>query len=399
MTIFLWSLLFSSGIIFVLTISHLIRLRRAKPYDLAQEFSVAVIIPCKGDGDPNFKDNLLSIIHQEYRGQVRFVFCVESQCDPAMPVLSQLERQFEHVQVCVAGLSTHCAQKTFNILKGMALVGDIDIFLLADADIQPHSTWLQEMVAPFHDPGVGAVTGCFRRVPMTPHFRWGNYLAGLFGACIAAGISNDRLKGLWGGSLALRKSMIDQYHLHERLATEIVDDIVIMHALRQHKIERRYVQSCTLKSYCDMSVQESIEWMVRQLQFSQIYLKDLYIFYHVMALPYVLLILATPFILIQGLMNSDRLAVGSSIGFWVSVMLIGLFLRLGTPANPANIAPGDIQFRLMPWLLVTPIAFIYGVVALLKTHFRVKKGLLTMHWRDIEYRVDVKTGKVIEVIR
>jgi cellulose synthase/poly-beta-1,6-N-acetylglucosamine synthase-like glycosyltransferase len=274
-----------------------------------------------------------------------------------------------------------------------------DIFLFADADIQPHPTWLQEMVAPFRDPQVGAATGCFRRVPATANFRLGNYIAGVFGAGIITGMSDDRLKGLWGGSLAIRQSVVDQLRLRERLATEIVDDIAIMHALHRHKIERRYVPSCTLKSYCNMSASDSIEWLVRQFQFSQIYFKRLYLFYYVFGLPYALSILATPFTFIYGLTSANGLMIGVTAGFWLSIMLVGLLLRLGIPINPLSVSPGDANYRLLLWLMVTPLAFLAGALALLKTIFRVRAGVLTMHWRSIKYKVDVKTGKVLEIIR
>jgi cellulose synthase/poly-beta-1,6-N-acetylglucosamine synthase-like glycosyltransferase len=255
------------------------------------------------------------------------------------------------------------------------------------------------MVAPFNDPQVGAATGCFRRVPVTANFRLGNYIAGLFGAGIITGMSDDRLKGLWGGSLAIRQSVVDKLGLRERLATEIVDDIAIMHALHQHNIERRYVPSCTLKSYCDMSVQDSIEWLVRQFQFSQIYFKRLYLFYYVFGLPYALSILTTPFTFIYGLINANGLIIIASIGFWLAMIIVGLLLRVGIPINPLSISPGDANYRLLPWLLVTPLAFLAGALALLKTLFRVRAGVLTMHWRSIKYKVDVKTGKVLEIIR
>ncbi len=399
MTIFILGTVFSSGVIFILIITHLIQLRLNRVYPPTHEFSVAVIVPCKGDNDPNFGENLVSIICQEYHGPVQFIFCVESQADSALPVLHRLKQQFGHIQVCVAGLATTSAQKTFNILKAMELAEGVDIFLLADADIQPHPTWLQEMVAPFRNHSIGAVTGSFRRVPVNGKFNWGNYLAGLFGASIVAGMSNNRLRALWGGSLAIRRSLVEQLHLRERLATEIVDDIAIMHALHQHKIERRYVPSCTLKSYCDMSARDSVEWLVRQMQFSQIYFKGLYTFFYCFGLPYAASILATPLIFTYGLARMDWVLVGASVSFWLSVMLVGLLLRLGIPINQTNVLPDDPAYRLLPWMLVVPIAFLAGALALLKTLFRVKDGVLTMYWRSIEYRVDVKTGKVLEIIR
>jgi cellulose synthase/poly-beta-1,6-N-acetylglucosamine synthase-like glycosyltransferase len=391
--------LFSSGIIFMLLLGHLIHLHLNKAYRPTHQFPVAVIVPCKGDNDPSFGENLLSIICQHYSGPVQFVFCVESSADSALPVLTKLKQQFGHVKVCIAGLAQQSSQKNLNILRGLDLVGQADILLFADADIQPHPTWLQELVAPFSDPKVGAVTGCFRRVPASAEFRLGNYLAGLFGAGIVTGMSDDRLGGLWGGSLALRRTVVERLGLRERLATEIVDDIAIMHALHQHRVERRYVSSCTLKSYCDMSASASIEWLVRQFQFSQIYFKKLYLFYYIFAVPYALSILTMPLAFIYGLLNGSGLLVAATVGFWLSTLLIGLLLRFGIPINPASVSPHDANYRLLLWLLVTPLAFVAGALALLKTLFRVKGGILTMYWRSIEYRVDVKTGKVLEIIR
>ncbi|MBE7472099.1 MAG: hypothetical protein DPW09_20985 [Anaerolineae bacterium] len=391
--------LFSSGIIFVLLLGHLLQLRLIKPYRPTDQFSVAVIVPCKGDGDPGFGENLLSIICQEYAGPAQFIFCVESSTDSALPVLSRLKRQFAQVEVCVAGLATTSGQKNLNIIKGMEQAGRADIFLFADADIQPHRTWLQEMIAPFAEPQVGAVTGCFRRVPALANFRLGNYLAGLFGAGIVTGMTSDVIAGLWGGSLAIRRSVVEQLGLRERLATEIVDDIAIMHALHQTQMVRRFVPSCTLKSYCDMSASASIEWLVRQFQFSQIYFKKLYFFYYVFGLPYAFSILAAPLAFIYGLASGNGLIIGATVSFWLSVVLVGLLLYQSIPVNPASVSPHDSRYQLIPWLVVTPLAFVAGALALLKTLVRVRRGILTMHWRSIEYKVDVKTGKVLEIIR
>lgn len=399
MMIFFIIALFSSGIIFVLLVGHLIQLRGIKKYPPTTQFSVAVIVPCKGNNDPNFGGNLRGIIQQNYDGPAKFIFCVESQTDSAWPVLCQLAQEFTCVEVCVAGLAARSSQKNHNILCGMHQAGKADIYLLADADIEPHSTWLSEMVAPFQEPAVGAVTGCFRRIPMSREFHLGAYLAGLFGAGIAAGMADNQLGGLWGGSLALRGSVVDQFNLRQRLASEIVDDIALMHAFRQHKLERRFVPSCTLKSYCDMSARDSIEWLVRQFQFTQIYFKGLYLFFYLFGLPYAVSILVTPLLFLYGLVMADPLAISISLTFWLSVMVVGWLLRLGVPINPASISPNDVEYGWLPWLLVTPLAFLGGMLALLKTLWRVRQGILTMYWRSIEYHADVKTGKVLEIIR
>lgn len=399
MLILLWGGLIPIVGLLLLSLAHIIRLQIARPYVPTTQFPVAVIVPCKGNHDPDFENNLLAIIRQDYGNNAQFIFCVESQEDPAFPVLHRLAGEWERVQVCVAGLATHSAQKTHNILKGMECADAVDIFVMADADIQPHPTWLQEIVAPFQDPKVGATTGFFRRVPTTNQFRLGNYLAGMFGAIIITGLSSDLIKGLWGGSMAIRKSLMDRYNLYERLATEIVDDIAMMHALHQHRIGRRFVKSCTLKSYCDMSVQESIEWFIRQIQFSQIYLKWLYSFYFFAAIPYSLTIILMPLALIGGVVAGKSEVALPGLVFTLLLLLSCLLLYLSTPRSKANAHPQDYDYHLIPWILTTPLAYLLGTLALIRTRFRVRRGVLTMQWRNITYRVDVRTGRVLEVIR
>ncbi len=391
-------ILILSGMFLALPGMHLLRLRLTRVYPPTTQFSVAVLVPCKGDDDPDFENNLLNIVQQEYAGHMEVIFCVESEEDSAVPTLRKLAHAYQHVQMCIAGFSTQCAQKTHNILKGMECASDVEIFVIADADIQPHSTWLQELVAPFTDEQVGAATGFFRRVPVVSHFRIGDYLAGFFSSIIMTGISNDSLKSLWGGSLAVRKAVMDEYQLYERFSTEIVDDVALMHALHQHKLTRRYVQSCTLKSYCDMSIRESVEWFVRQIQFLQIYFRTLHAFFLSAIMLYNLVVFGSPFLIAYGVLHGDGVLVGVVALFWVLMMLTGYWLFIGIPGNRQPARDGK-RYRIGYWLLITPLGFFLGGVAMVKTLLRVRGGVLRMRWRSIDYYVDIATGRVMEVIR
>lgn len=392
------------AILFSVTISglvllHLIHMGWAKPTSPTDHFAIGVVVPCKGNDDPNFKENLIGIIQQEYHGSVQFVFAAESELDPAVPTLRELASEFDKVQVCIAGLSTTCAQKIYNIVQGIKYVPQADIYVFADADIQPHPTWLREMVSPFQETQVGATTGFFRRIPVSPRFRWGDYIAGFFSSIIVIGMTNNRVKGLWGGSLGIRKSLFDQYNIPKRLENAIVDDVAIMYLLREHGIERRFVPSCTLRSYTDMSVISSLEWFIRQIQFSQIYLKDLYWLYFLGGVPYSILIALTPLVFGYGLIFNDPRALVGSLLFWAGVMFMSALLYWGIPSNATNADPDRRHYRLWLWTLLAPVACMFSLYALLTTTQRVKGGVLTMLWRGIEYQVDVQTGEVLRIIR
>ncbi len=392
-------ILFYGVLLVGLIVAHFTRLQRARVYPTTAQFAVAVIVPVKGNSDPRFRDNLRRIINQLYDGPVQFVFCVESETDPAVPVLRSLARQFDDVKICVAGLATQSSQKIFNILQGMACISETDIFLIADADIHPHATWLQEMIAPFQDPRISATTGYYRRLPANPQFQLGDYLAGIFNAVLLVLTADNRVQSLWGGSMALRKAIMEKYDLYEYLSTQLVDDLALMQALHQHGLKRHFVAGCILKSYSEMSLGDSIEWLARQFQYIQIYFKGLYWLLVLAIFPSSLLMLALPVVFLYGLVNSNWPTTLGSAGIWLLAMFLAWLFRLSVPVNPAGVNPNDNEYRLFPWLLAAPLAAIGGGYALLKTFFRLKHGLLAMQWRGITYHVKLQTGQIVQIVR
>jgi len=70
------------------------------------------------------------------------------------------------------------------------------------------------------------------------------------------------------------------------------------------------------------------------------------------------------------------------------VLWIGLRTEAGDRAT----------FHMVPWLLTAPGALVVATAALVETHRRVKRGVLRMVWRGISYRVNVRTGHVLEVV-
>jgi hypothetical protein len=115
--------------------------------------------------------------------------------------------------------------------------------------------------------------------------------------------------------------------------------------------------------------------------------------------PYAFFILALPFLFIYGLIAQNSPALSVSLAFFLGLILSGYLLYRSIPINPANLAPGDLNYRLPLWLIMTPFAYLCAALVLLQTLLRVKNGLLIMRWRRITYHVDIKTGRVVEVFR
>src|SRR4029077_12409526 len=95
---------------------------RRKP---AGELRVTLIAPCKGI-DADLRTNLLALFWQRYP-HYQICFVVESENDPAVAVIRDLERENPKVQcrVIVAGKARGCGQKVHNLMcAARAVVGN-----------------------------------------------------------------------------------------------------------------------------------------------------------------------------------------------------------------------------------------------------------------------------------
>jgi hypothetical protein len=80
------------------------------------------------------------------------------------------------------------------------------------------------------------------------------------------------------------------------------------------------------------------------------------------------------------------------------MLLTGYLLFIGIPGN-AQPDSEQQNYRVIFWLLVTPLCLFLSWVVMIKTVLRVRRGVLRMRWRSIDYYVDIATGRVMEVIR
>jgi cellulose synthase/poly-beta-1,6-N-acetylglucosamine synthase-like glycosyltransferase len=122
------------------------------PAPVKQQCRALVIIPVKGISDTL---ELLgsTVLNQDYP-HYRVLFTLESETDPAAPVLRRLIQEHPQgtsAELVFAGLTTHCGQKVFNQLAAMELVKHNDeLIVFADADIRCGKDWLTKLLTPLN---------------------------------------------------------------------------------------------------------------------------------------------------------------------------------------------------------------------------------------------------------
>jgi ceramide glucosyltransferase len=207
--------------------------RRVVPPPPEQETpQAAVLVAIKGVGESTSRF-LEALSHQRYP-RFRMIFALESSSDPAFALVSALQQELQgkiDVAVVVAGLSTHRAQKVHNLLAALQTLRDDDrLVVFADADIQPGTQWLSQLIGPVANGDAAASTGYRWQLPADR--RLPSLIAAAADMSIATAARSARWNLCWGGSVAVRREALDQIDLTRIWNRAASDDLTLTAALR-----------------------------------------------------------------------------------------------------------------------------------------------------------------------
>jgi Glycosyl transferase family 21 len=226
---------------------------------------VAVILPLRG-ADPSLEACLAGVLGQDYPAyQVHIV--VDSAEDPAHAVVASvlarghapnaevhLDTRRDRSERCSLKLS---AQR--QVLTGLDEAVAVVAFL--DADSVPRANWLRAMVAPFADPRVGAATGIRWSAPTDAGS--GTVARYVFNALSFPQRYLYRIP--WGGSMAVRKSALDQAGLLDHWSRCFCEDTSAYGPLRAAGLRLAFVPAATQINSEPTELSDAYYFMLRQL--------------------------------------------------------------------------------------------------------------------------------------
>jgi hypothetical protein len=377
---------------FGLRVRWLLLQRQFWPKEPAGGWPAAEVVLCLRGADPSLAGALAALAQQTYPGPWRLQLVVDSQSDPAWAVaessLSALETcgqaSWQTAQLGPLGQrpqrgslkSASLRQAFAQLHPATALVALVD----ADAIVSPH--WLADLARACSQPGVGAVSGN----------RWyqprGASLAGRVRAGWNCGalVLMTLLEIPWGGSLAVRRQVIDAGPWRERLISSLCEDTSLIQPLRQ--LGWRYAfrpELITIDRDDSMALAELSPWIGRQLLTARL---------HHPAWPLVaihgatsaLLLLAASAWLLLGRSTLLAGAVGLyELGcmvllIWIENTTLSALTRPGGEAMPRQSSP--LCRRAWDWLRDLPMTQLVYAVA-----FWHAIGDRLVTWRGITYRV------------
>jgi len=233
------------------------------------ECPTVLLVLCLRGADPFLRRTLTAVGDLDYlRLRVRIV--VDSPHDPAWPYVRSClaERPDPRFEV-IERRSLHptAGLKCSSLLDAVEdLDPAIDAVALLDADVIPHRAWLRELVAPLAQPEVGVACGNRWYVPgdtVGSKFRY------LWNA--PAVVLMHWTKIAWGGSLAIRASLLRRPDLPELWSRTLCEDTPLEHALREAGLRMQFVPSLLMLNRESCTLRRIVPWVRRQLLIVRLY--------------------------------------------------------------------------------------------------------------------------------
>ena len=142
-------------------IEHFRGIRRLPPRNDAFAPHVSILKPVRGV-DSEAYENFASYCRLNYP-VYEIIFAVSDSSDPIVPVIEKLQRDFPDTQIRLATSVERLGQNhKISNLHRLVREAQYELLVMSDSDVRVGTEYLRELVAPFSDTDVGAVTSFYR---------------------------------------------------------------------------------------------------------------------------------------------------------------------------------------------------------------------------------------------
>lgn len=389
-----------SGAVLVLALAQVVyvwlyHLAARKPMAAAcpEIFSgkVAVIVCLRGH-DPTLEQSLAALGAQTWP-DFELHLALDSSSDPAHAVA----REFAARQIVPTALhvlprpSGRCGLKCdLQRLAYSRLGPTVEFVVFTDADCVAPQDWLANLLQPFNQPKVGAVSGnrWYGHAP-----GWGSEFRRIWNAAAIVQMYLYRIP--WGGALALRRRAIEEAGLVGIWSGTLCEDTVVQRALRKVGLQVAWLPRLALVSQESASSPAAANWIVRQLITARLYHP---------AWPLVaghsLLVGSTTLLSLLGTLSMLLAGQGSASLLLAASFAIAQLTNLGLLAwiEETTVPVPQRQREILETarqlprqlLLVTLTQLIHSWAALKAARAR------TIAWRGINYRISTKGVELLD---
>jgi ceramide glucosyltransferase len=136
-------------------------LRKIQPHDHSFAPPVSILKAVRGV-DHDAYENFASYCRLDYP-EYELLFAMADRNDPVIPVIEKLQRDFPERRIAfVTDVPRIGENNKVNTLCRLVKEATHDLIVMSDSDVRVDRNYLREVVAPFRDSAVGAVTSFYR---------------------------------------------------------------------------------------------------------------------------------------------------------------------------------------------------------------------------------------------
>lgn len=229
---------------------------------------VRVVLCLRGD-DPFLRDCLARLLNQAYP-RYELTIVVDSLNDPAWPVVKE----------AIAGAPIPVAVKTLRdrskhrslLMSAMLeavdnLPDDCEAIAVVDADVITTANWLRALVAPLTDPQVGVSTGVRWCIPESSE--WGTNIRYLWNSF--AEPQRHAHKIPWGGSLAIRRDIVDEARSGRHWQRSFCEDQTVAAIVLERGLQVRFVSEAVSAVRETIGFSQCLSFLARQMTWVRLY--------------------------------------------------------------------------------------------------------------------------------
>jgi len=242
------------------------RRKRLKAQQRDFRLSVSLLKPLYGD-EPNLDAHIASFFEQDYPN-FEILFCARTENDAGLQTARRVAARYPAIpaKFLTTGEPSYINAKVSS-LELMAAAASTDIFIISDSDVRVTPNYIRDVVAPFADAKVGAVTCLYRGV--ADEGPWAKLEAAGMSIEMTSGVlAANLMEGMQftlGPTMAVRRGCVNEMGGFGFLGPYCADDFVLGNqiAARGHEVvlSDHVIDHIVLNLSFAASVKHQVRWM------------------------------------------------------------------------------------------------------------------------------------------
>ena len=358
-----------------------------QPFLSDNQLPKTAVILCLRGADPFLPNSVRSLLNQNYP-EYDLKLIIDSPEDPAFKIAKEVIAETKATNFQISTLRTvrhNCSLKCSSLVQAVSDLDDsYQVIALVDADTIVHKNWLRELVSPLTDEKVGITTGNRWYVPTGKY--WGSLIR--YAGNVSTVVQMFLFQVPWGGSLAIKKQLLQQTEILEKWGAAFGDDMLLHKVIKKHGWKIKFVPSLLMVNREESNLSTLFPSLQRLILCSRLYHPNWLALVSdavsSILFPTLTLFLALGLFLATEWNTAFSLFKSYSI-YTIGLLLLMLVMELGVQEiirSQGQPIPEISLTNILKMFIAIPLTqWVYGLAMLSSL------GMSTVTWRGLTYKI------------